>query len=59
MYRRVVSPFLLQLTTHSKFFRFVVRTAYPTESTSREVIWQGNLSNKELSLEVSDFVEVQ
>ncbi|XP_024172641.2 disease resistance protein RPV1 isoform X2 [Rosa chinensis] len=47
------------VTNHTKLICFVVRPAYPTEITSHEVIWQGNLSNNQLNLEGGDFVEVE
>ncbi|XP_068312572.1 uncharacterized protein [Pyrus communis] len=50
--------FAIFITNHTKITNFVVRPMDPYTITSNEVIWQRHLSNKELSLESGDSIEV-
>ncbi|TQD73791.1 hypothetical protein C1H46_040668 [Malus baccata] len=53
-----LNHFAIFITNHTKIISFVVRPMDPYTITSNEVIWQGHLSNKELSLERGDSIEV-
>lgn len=53
-----LNHFAIFITNHTKITSFVVRPMDPYTITSNEVIWQRHLSNKELSLERGDSIEV-